>query len=234
MYIVNMQTIQPLAEATAPFGNTLHETPLYHLYRTAGTARNLWLLAVLLISLASCASLPPMHFEPDDIRTIDVLIGTDGSHDENEIMGLFQQFNGESVMETGIVLNPIDIIPFDMDEQQKIWPACQDDVPCWADFVFLNGYKYDVAVFFAHTNPLAILLAGVVGVIDDTKLRYIVLYNTGYWNFKHHIYHVFCREHDWGGVMSPLESFSFIPVASSSLTENSRQEILKNKWREFK
>jgi hypothetical protein len=45
MYIVNMQTIKPLAEVTAPFGRipttTKQKTPLYHPYRTAGTARNL-------------------------------------------------------------------------------------------------------------------------------------------------------------------------------------------------
>jgi hypothetical protein len=190
---------------------------------------------ILCLFLVSCAIAPlaPMDFT-SDTRTIDVIVGTDGTHSDDTIMGLFEQFNADAITETGIRLNVTQIIPFDMSEQVRIWPACQHDVPCWADYVFLNGYKYDVAVFFTHANPLAFLFGGVVGVIDDTKLRYIVLYSSSYWNFKHHLYHVFCREHDWAGVMSPIESINFIPVASTNLTEESRKEILRNKYREFK
>ena len=223
----------PLAGVTVlPEKPSITITPSI-IQRTAGMARNLTFLAVLILLSGCAGTLPPIHFDHNDIRTIDVIIGTDGTHDENEIMGLFEQFNGESVYETGIVLNPIDIIHFDMSEQRQIWPACREVVPCWADYVYLNGYKYDIAIYFTRINPIVYILGGVVGEIDATKLRYIALYNLSYWNFKHHVCHVFHAGHSSSGVMFPLESFSFIPVASSNLSEESRREVLKNKWRVF-
>jgi len=191
------------------------------------TACNLLLLAVLILSLCSCASLSPMHFEPADLRTVNVLIGTDGTHDENEIMGLFQQFNGESVMETGIILNVVDIVPFDMNEQHKIWPAC-------ADYAYLSGIPNDIAIAFIPNTPIInFLVGGALGMCDTTVYRYIALKTTDYRVFKHEVIHVFHPGHSMSGLMFPIESFVGIPTGGFGLSEASREEVLRNKWRVF-
>jgi hypothetical protein len=176
-----------------------------------------------------------MHFEPDDIRTINVLLGTDGTHSNEDIIALTQRFNAEAITETGIQLHITEIIPFDMSEQAKIWPACKNIVPCWADYVFLNGYKYDIAITFTANTPLInFLIGGVIGLTDTSKYRYIVLKTTDYRAFKHEVYHVFHHEHSLSGLMFPVNNFIGIPTTGTELSERSREEILRFKWREFK
>lgn len=206
-----------------------------HIRAGYGCSYALPALILLCLFLCSCASLPTTPYGPKDIRTVNVLIGIEpGSHDENEIMGLFQQFNGESVYETGIILNPVEIIPFDMSEQQLIWPACKEITPCWADYAALSGYRYDAAVLFIANTPLLnFLIGGVLGTTDITQYRYIILKSTDYRVFKHELYHMFHHGHSLSGLMFPIENFMGIPIGGTALSEDSREEVLKNKWRTF-
>jgi hypothetical protein len=162
-------------------------------------------------------------------------MGSDGTHANEDLIALVQRFNSEAITETGIQLHITEIIPFDMDSQQKIWPACQELMPCWADYCVLNRYQYDVAiVFIANTPILNFLLGGAVGYTDTSKYRYIALKTTEYRAFKHELYHVFHHGHSLAGVMFPVNNFCGIPTSGTDLSEDSRQEILSNKWRDFK
>lgn len=187
--------------------------------------------------LVACATIVPTHFEPSEIRHINTLIAHDGTFKREQIDNLVEGFNEDAITETGIQLRVADFILFDMDKQQEIWPACKDILPCFADYVYLNKYQYDIAIYFIDNTPaevvVRLLFGGWVGQIDDIKNRYIVLKGLSYWNFKHHVYHVFHPEHGMG-VMLGQSSFFIFPLSSSGLSGASQEEILKNKWREFK
>ncbi len=77
------------------------------------------------------------------------------------------------------------------------------------------------------------LIGGKVGETDTTKYQYIALYTTDYDSFKHEVYHVFQNGHSLIGSMFAIRTIAGIPITSSNLSESSKREIIKNKWRSY-
>jgi hypothetical protein len=70
------------------------------------------------------------------------------------------------------------------------------------------------------------------GWIDDTERRLIWLYNPDSRTLAHEIGHAFIFSHDHSA--TGLMSFMTLPgMGSTQLSERDRDEMLKNKWRDF-
>ena len=194
----------------------------------------LFFLAGLVIigSLCSCSTV----LDFGENRHINAVIASNGVS-QATLRAFVDQFNEEAKEESGIYLDPT-YIDWSFEAQQKIWPACQAVLPCFADYLVLNEIPHDVAMYVQDGGILVFgveVLVGIpIGETDNTKYRYMTLVRPQYRAFKHEIYHAFHPGHSLSGIMFPMLSFEGVPISATSLSTASKEEVQKNKWREFK
>jgi hypothetical protein len=171
-------------------------------------------------------------------RIVSTKIAVKTEADKDIMRSLVERFNQDAREEnTGIVISPTFIF-FSMEVQKEKWKKCRETLPCFADFVFIYHQPYDVAIFFDNDGIVGdigrLIIGGEVAYIDNQKVRYIILHTASYDKFKHEFYHVFHPGHSAFGVMRQLRNLVGIPLLTSSqLSDASKAEIEKNKWRIF-
>ena len=195
-----------------------------------------FVLFMFCLSFTSCMTFnEKMNLGPD--RYVSILIASKGDISQEKIQSFVDMFNEEAKDETGIFLKP-EYIYFDIDRQAAMWPACQQTLPCFYDYLALGGHKHDIAIYIEDYGPamtLANVILGfpIVSGTDNTQYRYMNITFPRYDLFKHEIYHAFHPTHTCTGLMFSLRYFQGIPTTTTSLSDESRKIILANKWRKF-
>lgn len=108
-----------------------------------------------------------------------------------------------------------------------------------------HNKPFDIAVAFQHFSTFDLLQYMLIGtwegVIDDTYRRFIVIRRMSVQILLHEICHafIFSHDHSWGfrHLMTPVTLYivpGLMPLnRSSSLKERDREEIVRNRWRDF-
>ena len=105
-----------------------------------------------------------------------------------------------------------------------------------------NGW--DMAIAITHQTPWGFMAANTVGwiaaAIDDKYRRFIALREKSSYYLEHEVWHSFIlsKDHSWNGIMSPLgvrlvPLTSAFPIGGRHLNKAQRDEVLRNKWRDF-
>ncbi|MFZ2447278.1 MAG: hypothetical protein WAW37_13045 [Syntrophobacteraceae bacterium] len=173
--------------------------------------------------------------ENHPIRELRVLVATDGSYDRKRVASLIAEVSKSLDEQVGIRLKPIGHVDITWEQRGPI-PMLQ------RLYERTSGYDTDIVIGFGSKAPLDMvatsLLGGWQAVIDDTFRRYIVMTGLDSHNLAHEICHAFILTHAHGGagLMQPA-SVQIVPgvtiLQSKYLSVKDRQEVLKNKWRDF-
>ncbi len=210
--------------------------------------RKLLLLAMVLgLFLSGCGigtvawSLknPEFQAENQPIRTIRLVVLSDGSNDKAGVERIIENVSDDMTREVGIRLEVIGWIEsrWESTSRFKILEEMKENQE-------INRIPWDIAIAPTRNDPLSIILAqtlgGVLAVTDDFYRRYIISYELSPHILKHELIHcfVFKEGHALSGIEFPamIRLLPFTPtiaIGGSSLTPGMRKEVLANKWRDF-
>lgn len=192
------------------------------------------LVLVMLIGLtAGCYSgtVRPVVNEPEfqaqnqPIRTLNVLVITDGSFKEQEIRRLIAECSRIVETQVGIRFKVVD-------SQQIQWDDEHNDTRRMLARMAIETWQrndsFDMAIGFAYFDE-----GRTIGRIDGVFWRYMVVKELEPNLLLHEIFHAFLpgKEHTTDWLMQPVR-----PSYGREwywLTPEERKEVLKNKWRDF-
>lgn len=211
------------------------------------------LSALLLIALLLCSCSPTVKdliHNPDFAlqnqpgRTLNVMIVTEKTPDTKEITQWFETCGRTIDEQVGISLKPTQFVQVsslpsvnDISGRLTALYSVGESRDNWDIMVNLAGYgMLDIVSGILN---LIIPVPIYQGYIDDTYRKIIVLKSRDCRTFVHEFYHAFIFSHDHsGGVMAGM-TFQLIPFTpplnnTLYLNEQDRNEVLKNKWRDFR
>jgi hypothetical protein len=191
--------------------------------------------------LCSCALTP--HREDtqsasreDPVREVSVLVASEEGFSPDRIDALISDASDELEKQVGIRLKVADRQSIDWKERKPI-PMLQHL------YYATQGRDQDLVIGFGSKAPMdrvvGSLLGGWQAVTDDTYRRYIVMTSLDRHILLHEIGHafIFSRVHSDSGLMQgvSLQLLPGMPVlASNRLAAADREEVLANKWRDFR
>lgn len=196
------------------------------------------LTLLLLISLAGCYAgtvkpfidLPEFKAENEPVRTLRILMLTDGSYGKEEIEELVSKCSRIMEKQVGIRLEIVD-------SQEIQWGDTRNDSSRMLTKIAIETWEktdyFDIAVAFAYFDERPEPGKLYIGRIDGVFWRYIVVKEIESNLFLHELFHALLpgREHGDDWLMKPVRS----PYGSEWywLTPEERKEALRNKWRDF-
>jgi hypothetical protein len=191
------------------------------------------LILFLMIFLSGCyggtvkpfVNRPEFKTENEPVRTLRILMITDGSYREEEIERLVSKCSRILEIQVGMKLEIVD-------SQQIKWGSERKDASKLLMKIVTEtwdkGDHFDIAVAFAYVSE-----AFVGGFIDGIFWRYVVVKILDPNVLLHEVFHAFLlkTEHGKGWLMQPVLS----PYGSEWywLIPEERKEVLRNKWRDF-
>jgi len=193
---------------------------------------------LLLISLAGCyagtvkpfVDRPQFKVENEPVRTLRILMLTDGSYRREEIEELVSKCSRIIEKQVGIRLEIVD-------SQGIQWGNERNDSNRMLTKIAVETWEktdhFDIAVAFAYFDESPEPNKLYIGRIDGVFWRYVVVKELEPNLFLHELFHAFLpgREHGHDWLMKPVRS----PYGSEWywLTPEERREVLRNKWRDF-
>jgi len=196
------------------------------------------LTLLLLISLAACyagtvkpfVDHPEFIAENEPVRTLRILILTDGSYRKEGIEELLSKCSRIMEKQVGIRLEIVD-------SQEIQWGDARNDSKRMLTKIATETWEktdhFDMAVAFAYFDERPEPAKLNIGRIDGVFWRYIVVKELESNLFLHELFHAFLpgKEHGHDWLMKPVRS----PYGSEWywLTPEERREVLGNKWRDF-
>lgn len=209
----------------------------------------IWACLFLCLSILGCTTLSPTRgslptpVSPNEvlpIRQVRVVVLTPDEKKLPAIRELVRQASDNLSSQVGIGLKIVDWQPI-------VWqPADRAGLLRQVAYHMRLYYKpYDIVLAF-HGFELATLAQYALfgaweGVIDDTYRRFIIIRRMTVQVLLHEVCHgfLFSRFHSWGirHLMTPLTLYivpGIMPLNRSTyIQKRDREEILKNKWRDF-
>ncbi len=196
------------------------------------------LILLLLISLSGCYAgtvkpfidQPEFKTENEPVRTLRVLVLSDGLYRKDEIEKLFSKCSRVMEVQVGMRLEIID-------SQQIEWDAERNDSTRMLTKIATETWEktdhFDIAVAIAHFDERSEPHKLIIGRIDGVFWRYVVVKEPEPNLLLHEIFHAFLpgKEHAKEWLMQPVR-----PLYGSEwywLTSEERKEVLGNKWRDF-
>ena len=211
--------------------------------------KKFYLVILMSLVLYSCAHIgtvesdlhkPDFFLENQPIREVKVWVWYSG-YDPNKIVAHIEQVSKLTEEQVGIRLAVVNTISTEWKSDQLIRRINKMYNETYGNY---KWNKFDIAMgfgFFAwHEVPLMLLGMPVAcGMIDDTYRRFIALKTIGTETTLHEVFHslIFNHGHSFTGVM-PALNFQIFPGSGSLnmgnyLTKADREEVLRNKWRDF-
>ncbi len=182
---------------------------------------------------------PKFQEENQPIRTVKLVVLSDGSNDKNGVERIIENVSDDLTREVGVKLEIIKWIEsrWESTSRFKILQEMKENQE-------IKSIPWDIAIAPTRNDPLSIILAqtlgGVLAVTDDFYRRYIISYELSPHILKHELIHcfVFKEGHALSGIEFPamIRLLPFTPtiaIGGSSLTPGMRKELLVNKWRNF-
>jgi len=196
------------------------------------------LIILLLIGLTGCyagtvkpfVNRPEFKAENEPVRTLRILIVTDGSYRKEEMGKLVSKCSRIMEMQVGIRLEIVDT-------HQIKWGDERSDSSGMLTRIATETWEktshFDVAVAFAYFEEKSEAYRLHIGRIDGVFWRYIVVKEPEPNLFLHELFHAFLpgQGHGKDGLMQPVR-----PSYGNEwywLTPEERKEVLRNKWRDF-
>jgi tetratricopeptide (TPR) repeat protein len=196
------------------------------------------LTLLLLISLAGCyagtvkpfVDRPEFKAENEPVRTLRILMLTDGSYRKDEIEELVSKCSRIMEKQVGIRLEIVD-------SQEIQWGDARNDSRRMLTKIATETWEktdhFDLAVAFAYFDEKPEPDKLYIGRIDGVFWRYVVVKELEPNLFLHELFHALLpgKEHGHDWLMKPVRS----PYGSEWywLTPEERREVLGNKWRNF-
>jgi len=197
-----------------------------------------FLILLLLLGLSGCYTgtvkpfldRPEFKAENEPVRTLKILMLTDGSYRREEIERLVSKCSRIMEMQVGMKLQIID-------SQEIKWGDERNDSRGMLTKIAVETWErtdhFDVAIAFAHFDERPEPYKLNIGRIDGVFWRYIVVRELEPNLLLHELFHAFLlgKEHGKEWLMQPVRS----PYGSEWfwLIPEERKEVLKNKWRDF-
>jgi hypothetical protein len=198
-------------------------------------------LGMLLVQ--SCSTVKGTLHNPEfvqknhPIRTLDVLVLSDGSYEKAEIEQFIQESSKLLEEQVGVNLRITSHIPVQWSNREI--PYMLSTVKNTTD-----GTQFDMAVAFTKRTPGEFVMRNVLGVdwdgcIDDTWRRYVILKALDKHALLHEVAHAFVlnQTHAAHGLLAPMtvQLLPLVPLKIESLylTAEDRNDFLRNKWRSF-
>ena len=196
------------------------------------------LTLLLLITLAGCyagtikpfVDRPEFKAENEPVRTLRILMLTDGSYRKDEIEELVSKCSRIMEKQVGIRLEIVD-------SQEIQWGDARNDSRRMLTKIAIETWEktdhFDLAVAFAYFDEKPEPDKLYIGRIDGVFWRYVVVKEIESNLFLHELFHALLpgKEHGHDWLMKPVRS----PYGSEWywLTPEERREALGNKWRDF-
>jgi tetratricopeptide (TPR) repeat protein len=195
-------------------------------------------MILLLISLTGCyagtvkpfVDRPEFKVENEPVRTLRILVVTDGSYRKEEMDRLVSKCSRIMEMQVGIRLEIVD-------SHQIEWGDERNDSRRMLTRIAIETWEktshFDLAVAFAYFEEKSEPHRSIIGRIDGVFWRYVVVKEPEPNLLLHELIHAFLpgKEHTKEWLMQPVR-----PSYGSEwywLTLEERKEILQNKWRDF-
>jgi len=207
-------------------------------------------ILLILFLLCSCGhTVKDLIHNPDFVlqnqpeRTLNVMVVTENTPDTKEITRWIDTCSRTIDEQVGIQLKPTQFVQvqnlpsvnnissrltalYSVGESRNNWD------------IMINLTSYGILDIAAAMMNLIIPIPVYQGYIDDTYRRIIVLKSRDCRNFVHEFFHAFIFSHDHSdGVMAGMtvQLLPFTPPLNNTmyLNERDRNEVLKNKWRNF-
>lgn len=211
---------------------------MVHQARRTAIWKKVSLISLLLINLAGCyagtvkpfVNRPEFKTENEPVRTVRILIVTDGSYRKEEIDKLVLKCSQIMEIQAGIKLEIAD-------SHQITWGDEQNDSRSMltkiASETWEKTTRFDVAIALAYFHERSESGGLMIGRIDGVFWRYIILKEPEPNLLLHELLHALLpgREHAKDGLMQPVR-----PSYGNQwywLTPEERKEVLRNKWRDF-
>ena len=196
------------------------------------------LMILLLISLTGCyagtvkpfVNRPEFKVENEPVRTLRILVVTDGSYRKEEMEKLVSKCSRIMEMQVGIRLEIVD-------SHQIEWGNERNDSNRMLTRIAIETWEktshFDLAIAFAYFEERSEPYRLIIGRIDEVFWRYVVVKEPESNLLLHELIHAFLpeKEHAKEWLMKPVR-----PSYGSEwywLTPEERKEILRNKWRDF-
>ncbi len=182
---------------------------------------------------------PEFQEENQPIRTIRLVVLSDGSHNKTGVERIIEDVSEDLTWEVGVKLEIVKWIEsrWESTSRFKILEEMKENQE-------INGIPWDIAIAPTRNDPMSVFLTqtfwGILAVVDDFYRRYIISYELSPHILKHELIHafVFKEGHSLSGIEFPgmIRLLPFTPaiaIGGSSLTPGMRKEVLANKWRDF-
>jgi tetratricopeptide (TPR) repeat protein len=196
------------------------------------------LILLLLLSLFGCYAgtvkpfidRPEFKAENEPVRTLRILVLTDGVYRKDEIEKLVSKCSRITERQVGIRLEIVG-------SQQIQWGEERNDSKRMLIKIATETWEktdhFDIAAAIAHFDQKSEPHKLTIGRIDGVFWRYVVVKEPEPNLFLHEIFHAFLpgKEHAKEWLMQPVR-----PFYGSEwywLTPEERKEVLGNKWRDF-
>jgi len=205
----------------------------------------IFLFTALLLSSCSMGTVKPFikdkEFQAENlpIRTLRVLVLTDGTYDKSKITKLIDQCSQLVEEQVGIGLEIVDwknIDWNDLDWKGKLLTV--RILKNVANKARSDRDRFDIAIAFTGLSLLGDGVLGLfggtwLGVIDDTYRRYIIVKLLDPYVLMHELFHafIFSEAHS----MTCIMATGFYPLGKNCLWlgTKDRMEVLRNKQRDF-
>ncbi|MHC1729905.1 MAG: hypothetical protein AB9866_28550 [Syntrophobacteraceae bacterium] len=199
------------------------------------------LVALCSLSISGCATVsteinnPGFISENQPMRELSVLVANDGSFEGMRIDELISKVSESLEGQVGIRLKVVEHTQITWDKRAPI-PMLE------RLFEKTGNRDADLVIGFGSKSGAELVTSGLLGgwqaVIDDTYRRYIVMTRLDVHTLTHEVCHAFIpsHAHSGSGLMQAvtIEIVPGVPLYRSQyLSPQDRQEILKNKWRNF-
>lgn len=197
-----------------------------------------FLIMILILLLPACSI--PITKESENIRIVRVLLFYNDNVSLEKALYMIEGASQDLVRETGIKLVVVKYMI--LGENSMYGNITQDcdiaigQIQSLAWIVDRTGKKYDIALGFANDPTLVKALGWFAfkpfAKVDDVYRRWIVFWDPNQRVVRHEVYHCFLFTVGHTADLMSGGLGTFMPFSHKLIPED-REEILKNKWRDF-
>jgi hypothetical protein len=201
--------------------------------------RKLIIISILVLIVSSCSYGTVKPFLKDEkfqesnlpIRTIKILLFTDNTYNQATILNFIEKCSKTIELQVGMKLQVVSI-------QSLNWGKRGPGKMVEKVYTLASKSEVDYDIAIAFTNGIAVTDMVLptterwYGAIDNFYRRYIVLRSMDSSVFLHEFFHafIFSKTHGKGIMMARASLIGTSPVW---LDVEDRDEVLRNKWRNF-
>lgn len=208
-------------------------------------------LIILILSLTSCGigTIRDTVIKDKDFQTqnlpirelrVVLYLNPNSFNDEGNARELIRRASQDTFDQAGISLKIIMVRYISLKSYDDVFTEMNRELRHKLDY----WKKFDIAIAFLESTPLESLkinfIGGKLAEIEDYYRRLVIVKEINLYILEHEIWHafIFSHAHSVSGILSPilLRMVPFtpaIPIGGLRITPGQREEVLRNKWRDF-